>query len=129
MHFATVSPVLCLLSLALQSEAATLFVASYAGTLTTIDVSGHASQGRNLRQITQSDACAIPGSPPSWITLDAARDTLYCTNPGVDLPSGKLISIHVQRNGSLATLDTIDVPIYAAHSAIYNRGDTIGIAY
>jgi 6-phosphogluconolactonase (cycloisomerase 2 family) len=121
--------VIYVLSLAFKTEATRLFVASYAGTITTINVSKDHSSGYSLQETTSTLACALPGSPPSWIVLDKKGETLYCTNPGQDLPNGKLFSLDVEKNGSLTPLNSIDTPLSAAYAAIYNNNNALAVAY
>ena len=116
-------------------EASRLLVASYAGSITTIDVCNQRSNGYTLKKIAESRACAIPGPqldfPPSWINLDASGETMYCANPGEGLPSrvGTLFSLEVHHDGSLLPLANITIPTSAAHAAIYAGGSSLAIAF
>ena len=103
-----------------------LFAASYAGTIATLEFCGIASQSHSLELVSSSDVC---GPTPSWITLDSKRKTLYCTEAGVNTGVGTLYSLAIQPDSSLLPIGKISTPIGAAHSAIFDDGRAIAVAY
>lgn len=86
-----------LLATASLTSATNLFVASYAGTVTTLSLTEN-NGSYNLTQTAVSEDCA---PNPSWLTLDANRGLLFCLNEGLETTNGSLSSFLVNRNGSL----------------------------
>lgn len=123
--------VLILISV-VSAKTTRLFIASYAGTISTLELTDN-SKGYSLSKTSESRLCNLADgkSPPSWITLDANKNILYCLNPGEssELRSGMLFSLKIHENGTLSMLDSIAVPKSAAHAAIFDEGDSLGVAY
>ena len=118
----------CLLSDAVRlTMASRLFVASYAGTISTLNFSANSSSstGYTLDLIAQTDAV---GPNPSWLTLDQKRNILYCTEPGLMSTHGTLNSLAIEDNGTLALVNAVSTPIGAAYAGIYGEDDAIGVA-
>ena len=103
-----------------------LFVASYNGTISTLEFSRDASNNYSLCIVTSTTIC---GPNPSWITLDRTRGVLYCSEPGMKTGAGTLYSLSVQPDGSLVILDSLPTPIGAAHSALYSDNQALAVAY
>ena len=103
-----------------------LFVASYNGTISTLELIQDASNNYSLGIIASTTIC---GPNPSWITLDLARDVLYCTEPGMKTGAGTLYSFSVQPDGSLILLDSLATPIGAAHFALHSHNQALAVAY
>jgi hypothetical protein len=106
--------------------ASRLFVASYSGTITTLEFLGSNSSGYSLGIVEQTKAV----SPnPSSLTLDKSRKILYATEPGVNGPNGTLNSLAISSNGSLSLADSMATPQGAANARLYGKGQAIGAAY
>jgi 6-phosphogluconolactonase (cycloisomerase 2 family) len=78
-------------------SATDLFVSSYAGNVTTLSL-GFTNGSYSLEATSASSEC---GPNPAWLTLDAARGTLYCLNEGLTTPNGSLSSFTINGDGSL----------------------------
>lgn len=118
-----------LASVLLTSHAAAaanvLFVSSYSGKVTTLDL-GCSSASKNaaaavpqLRAISSTDGCA--GSP-SWLTLDHGKSTLFCIDEGLTTPLGSLSSFKTNADGSLGKLDKVSTPGGPVSGALYGPG-------
>ena len=107
-----------------------LFVASYAGTVTTLELSSSAQRGFSFEVIASTRACC---PKPSWITLDPERNVLYCTEPGVNgavkAANGTLHTFYIQPDGSLVPRGSTSTPVGAAYSALYSNNQALGVAY
>lgn len=86
-----------LLAIASLTSATTLFVSSYAGTVTSLSLT-EGNGTFSLNETFVSEECA---PNPSWLTLDANRGLLFCHNEGLQAPNGSMSSFLVNRNGSL----------------------------
>ncbi|KAI0900194.1 putative isomerase YbhE [Annulohypoxylon nitens] len=99
------------LGLAGSASATLLYVASYAGTVTTLRltlpnddcVDGTAA---TLATISNSTGC---GPNPSWLTLDYSKNILFCLDEGLNDPYGGVASFYVNDDGTLTTLNRIEV--------------------
>lgn len=97
-------------ALSAASSATNLFVSSYAGDVTTLSLAE--SNGKySLNATSANNGC---GPNPSWLTLDAARGTLYCLNEGLNTVNGSLSTFTINRDGSLKHVQnstTINGPV------------------
>ena len=118
------------LSLALPtaSSATLMYVTSYAGTLTTLNLTtpavGDNSSKASLAQVSVTDGCA--GST-SWLTLDSANNILYCLDEAFASPNGTLVTFRTSDNGTLTQLDkvpTLGGPV----SAVLYGSNATGLA-
>lgn len=105
-------------ALALTVSAAKLFVSSYTGNITTLELTQ--SKGTySLTQIQVSRGCA-PNS--SWLELDKKHGNLYCVDENFAGPNGSLHSFKVnQESGALKEVNCADIPLAPVHSTIYTN--------
>lgn len=99
-----------LLASAIPTSATNLFVASYAGTVTTLSLTER-NGTYALNETFVTEKCA---PNPSWLTLDANRGLLFCLNEGLETTNGSMSSFLVNRNGSLTFIKnetTISGPV------------------
>lgn len=112
---------LALTALPHASSATLLYVTSYAGTLTTLNLTlpaSNASTG-SLQAIASNNGCA---TSPSWLTLDHPKSVLYCLDEGLDRPNGTLSSYRTSANGTLVQLDKVDTLSGPVSAVIYGDG-------
>ncbi|KAI1420931.1 putative isomerase YbhE [Xylaria sp. FL1777] len=106
--------------LAGSTSATLLYVTSYAGTVTTLDlVEGAATK---LNTVASTTAC---GANPSWLTLDYSKSFVYCLDEAWGQPSGAITSFYTHANGSLlplATADLIAGPVNIAEFGVGGHG-------
>jgi len=118
----------CLLGAASLSSATTLFVASYAGTVTSLSLTENGGS-YSLNQTFVSNDCA---PNPSWLTLDANRGLLFCLNEGLETVNGSLSSFKVNRDGSLVHVQnttTISGPVSGVIYGAPAGGRAIALAH
>ncbi|KAG5999327.1 hypothetical protein E4U21_007064 [Claviceps maximensis] len=119
-----------LLFLAAMTQAAQLlYVSSYAGTLTTLNLSETCSYGCKeasttrgvplLRTMSSKNGCA--GSP-SWLTLDPAESVLYCIDEGLNSDNGSLSSFATSAHGDLKRLDKVKTLGGPVSGVLYGHG-------
>lgn len=102
-----------------------LFLISYAGTISSLALTHGGDPKQALKITAQSRAC-VPN--PSWLTLDADRRVLYCTEGGAAGP-GALKAFAIAADGALTETSSVPVPQGAAHHALYNGGQALGTAF
>jgi hypothetical protein len=102
-----------------------LFVSSYAGTITPLELSKK-STAYSLDVVAISRECT---PNPSWITLDRGGSVLYCTELGVRTENGTLNTLSIQNDGSLRKVDSIPTLIGAAFAGIYGHEQAMCIAF
>ncbi|KAK2590031.1 hypothetical protein QQS21_012284, partial [Conoideocrella luteorostrata] len=108
----TATPLSLLLAAAAAIQATSfLYVSSYNGKVTTLDLNGaRSTSGRAvgtvplLKAISSTDGCA---ESPSWLTLDRAKSTLFCIDEGLTSQNGSLSSFKTNADGSLTWLDKV----------------------
>lgn len=91
-----------LMALASGAAATRLFVTSYAGTLTTLDLS-KSPTGYDVHSVASTNSCS---PSPSWLTLDKPNKLLYCidenTSQGYPDGHGSVNSYLINDNGTLS---------------------------
>ncbi|KAK1771268.1 Lactonase, 7-bladed beta-propeller-domain-containing protein [Phialemonium atrogriseum] len=104
------------------TSASLLYVSSYAGTITTFNLSlsnlDHATEA-HLQPIASSDGCA---PNPSWLTLDYSNSTLYCLDEGLSSRNGSLSSYSTADDGTLVRLDKVTTILGPVSGVIYGTG-------
>ncbi|KND88710.1 Uncharacterized protein C18E5.01 [Tolypocladium ophioglossoides CBS 100239] len=117
-----------LLWTAAHASTSMLYVSSYSGKVTTLDLTTCSSSSSSssatagvpkLRTVSSTDGCA--GSP-SWLTLDHGRSTLFCVDEGLQSGGGTLSSFQTNADGTLAKLDKLDTPPGPVSGALLMRG-------
>ena len=119
-----ISSVLFALSATL-CRATNLYVASYAGNITTLQLTAE-SGSYQLQSVHENGGCA---PNPSWLTLDQSRGYLYCQDEGLTAPNGSLSSYSVAQDGKLTLLDKAATITGPVNSVIYgNRNGARALA-
>ncbi|KAH8890614.1 putative isomerase YbhE [Thozetella sp. PMI_491] len=103
-----------------------LFLISYQGTITTLRHSSGASPVDSLAEVASTRACE---PHPSWISLDRARGTLYCTEAGMATGKGALKAFSIAPDGTLVESSSVSTPHGAAHHITLNNGQAVAVAY
>lgn len=102
-----------------------LYVASHAGTVTTLDLQTSES-GATLEAISSTTECA---ANPSWLTIDQSKSLLYCADRGLTNPNGTLVSFQKTENGTLLPLGKLPTIKGAVSSVVYGKnGGGIALA-
>lgn len=103
------------------SSATLLYVTSYSGTLTTLNLTlpaANASAG-SLQAIATNNGCA---ESPSWLTLDHEKSVLYCLDEGLTGPNGTLSSYKTSANGTLTQLHKVKTLSGPVSGVLYGDG-------
>lgn len=81
-----------------------VYVSSYSGVISTLNLTTTAGRINQLTPIKTSNGCA---ANPSWLTLDRPNAVMYCTDEGFAGPDGSLSSFRTNSDGSLTRLGRI----------------------
>lgn len=118
-----------LLSSANQAVADLLYVSSYSGSVTTLNLTAAAggSTVPALKAVSSSQGC---GASPSWLTLDHANAVLYCLDEAVSGGQGSLASLRTNSDGSLTQLDLVKSVNGPVSAVIYGeKGNGLTMAH
>lgn len=100
-----------------------LYVASYSGLVTTLNLSvaEYRDTPVKLETLSTTDGCA--GSP-SWLTLDWYNGVLYCTDEGLkDGKHGSFASFATHENGTLTPLAKTSTVLGPVSAVMYGEWD------
>ncbi|KAI0904761.1 Lactonase, 7-bladed beta-propeller-domain-containing protein [Ustulina deusta] len=103
-----------------STSATLLYVTSYAGTVTTLNLVEGATT--KLETVASTTAC---GANPSWLALDYSKSFVYCLNEAWGQPTGAITSFYTHANGSLVPLATADLiagPVNIAEFGVGGHG-------
>lgn len=113
-------------SLVTSSLATNLYVSSYAGTITSLQLNQERNGAYSLTQIAVNNG-SYPN--PSWLTKDEYNDVVYCVDEGLTVPNGSLASYKTSRSGELTQIDRHTVISGPVHSVVYNGGSALAVAH
>ena len=106
--------------------AVNLYVASYAGDLTTLSLTTSPNNSYSLTEVASTTDC---GPNPTWLTIDTNRGLLFCLNEGLTSPNGSLSSFTISSNGSLTHIQNTTTISGPVAGVIYgDAADQRGIA-
>ncbi|MCJ1248667.1 hypothetical protein MMC30_005885 [Trapelia coarctata] len=105
--------------LASVASATNLFVSSYAGPVTTLELTRNASaKGYNLQTTSSTNECAYNAS---WLLFEPYHRVLYCIGEGLDSQTrGGLTVFSASDDGILKKTDQHDTPWGGVNAAIYH---------
>jgi 6-phosphogluconolactonase (cycloisomerase 2 family) len=103
-----------------------LYVSSYIGTITSLQLTRHPDASYSLTQVAVNDG-SYPN--PSWLTRDEHNGVVYCLDEGLTVLDGSLASYKTSASGVLTQIDrhsTINGPV---SSVVYNGGKALAVAH
>jgi len=106
--------------------ATTLYVSSYAGTITSLQLSQTASGSYSLSQVAVNNGSA---PNPSWLTLDEFNHVVYCLDEGLTVPNGSIASYSTSKSGELTQIDRHSVISGPVNSVVFNGGKALAAAH
>jgi len=103
-----------------------LYVSSYSGTISTLQLSQNVNGSYSLSTIAVNT-----GSPPnpSWLTKDEYNDVVYCVDEGLSVPDGSIVSYSTSSTGRLTQIDRHHTPNGHVRSNVYNGGKGLAVAH
>ena len=109
-----------------QASASLLYVASYSGFVTTLNLTQGEDGASSLDAVAESDGCA---TAPSWLTLDKENAVMYCMDEGFGTwPNGSFVSFQTNDDGTLTVLDK-EVTINGPVSSVPYGENSIAVAH
>jgi hypothetical protein len=113
-------------SLVTRGLATNLYVSSYAGTITSLQLN---HEGKGLYSLTEVDVNTGSQPNPSWLMKDEHNDVLYCVDEGLTVPNGSLASYKTSKSGELSQIDRHSVINGPVSSVVYNGGKALALAH
>ncbi|KIN00255.1 hypothetical protein OIDMADRAFT_125399 [Oidiodendron maius Zn] len=119
-------PSLPLSGLVTSVAAVNLYVSSYAGTITSLQLTQDTNGSYSLSQVAVNEDSA---PNPSWLTKDEYNDIIYCVDEGLTVPNGSLASYKTSPSGELTKIDRHTVISGPVSSVVYNGGKGLALAH
>ena len=119
-------PLLPLSGLVTSVAAVNLYVSSYAGTITSLQLTQDTKGSYSLSQVAVNEDSA---PNPSWLTKDEYNDVIYCVDEGLTVPNGSLASYKTSPSGELTKIDRHTVISGPVSSVVYNGGKGLALAH
>ncbi|KAI4157019.1 MAG: hypothetical protein L6R39_000835 [Caloplaca ligustica] len=97
-----------------------LYVSSYAGNITTLDLSAVGNSNYYLAKLDTNNGCA-PNA--SWLQIDVKHRNLFCLDEGFPVPNGSLTSFKIKNDDTGKTLAPVmhnSIPGSPVNSAIFH---------
>jgi hypothetical protein len=116
------------LPLGLVTSGATinLYVSSYVGTITSLQLSQHRNGSYSLNTVAVNHGSE---PSPSWLTKDEFNDFIYCVDEGLSVPNGSLASYKTSKEGKLTQIDRHSVIKGPVSSIVFNAGKALAVAH
>lgn len=94
---------------ATQAAADLLYVSSYDGKVTTLNLTSVSGpdRPRSIKAVATSKGC---GDNPSWLQLDHSAAVLYCIDEGFET-GGSLSSLRTNEDGTLTSLNKVSTKV------------------
>jgi hypothetical protein len=109
-----------------SAAAVNLYVSSYAGTITSLQLNQASNGSYSLTQVAVNDGSA---PNPSWLTKDECNGVVYCADEGLTVPNGTLASYKTSASGELSHIDHHSVISGPVSSVVYNGGKGLAVAH
>jgi hypothetical protein len=103
-----------------------LYVSSYIGTITTLQLSHNSNGSYSLNTIAVNDGSA---PNPAWLTKDEYNNFIYCVDEGLSAPKGSLASYKASEEGKLTQMDRHSVIKGPVSSVVFNGGKALAVAH
>lgn len=103
-----------------------LFISSYLGNVTTVDIAKLRDGNYSMEIIAETSGCT---ESPSWLTYDPLKSIVYCSDEGLTTPNGTLSSFKAKKDGTLAQLDKIETITGGVKNEIYGDDSSLAVAF
>lgn len=106
--------------------AVNLYVASYAGNITTLSLLQNPDSSYNLTQITTFNSST---HTPSWLTLNRQNNILYMVDEAVNATNGTVVTYRTSYTGHLTELSRVEDIGGGVFAAFYGSGSAVAIPH
>jgi Lactonase, 7-bladed beta-propeller len=106
--------------------ATNLYVSSYAGTITTLQLRQSAGGSYSLNSVAVNHGSA---PSPSWLTLNEDIGVVYCLDEGNTSPTGSIATYSTSPSGELTQINRQSVISGPVSSVVYNGGNALAAAH
>jgi 6-phosphogluconolactonase (cycloisomerase 2 family) len=108
------------------SRAVNLYVASYAGNITTLSLLQNRDCSYNL---TQTFTFNTSTHTPSWLTLNRQNDVLYMVDEAVNATNGTVVSYRTSYAGRLTEIQRVQDIGGGVYATFYGSGSALAVPH
>lgn len=112
--------------LASSALATNLYVSSYSGDITSLELSKSDDGSYALAVLAKNNGCA---PSPTWLEIDKNTGLLHCLDEGFGNPNGSVSSYTKSASGQLEILDRLDTIGGPVSTVVYNKGKAVAVAH
>jgi 6-phosphogluconolactonase (cycloisomerase 2 family) len=109
-----------------RSLAVNLYVASYAGNLTTLSLLQNPD---NSYHLTQTSTFNTSTNSPSWLTLNRQNNVLYMIDEAMSATNGTIVSYKTSFTGHLTEIQRVEAMEGGLHAAFYGSGSALAVPH
>lgn len=109
-----------------RSLAVNLYVASYAGNLTTLSL---LQSPDNSYHLTQTSTFNTSTNSPSWLTLNRQNNVLYMIDEAMSATNGTIVSYKTSFTGHLTEIQRVEAMEGGLHAAFYGSGSALAVPH
>ena len=109
-----------------RSLAVNLYVASYAGNLTTLSLQQNPDSSYHL---TQTATFNTSTNTPSWLLLNRQNNVLYMIDEAINATNGTIVSYKTSFTGHLTEIQRVKSMAGGLHAAFYGSGSALAIPH
>lgn len=115
------------MGLVTSSVATNLYVSSYAGTVTSLQLTCAYKRICSLTQVAVDNA---PGTAPSWLEKDKFNSVVYSLDEGFSGPNGSISAFRTSAAGQLVEIGSpLSVVSGPVSSITFNGGKALAVAH
>jgi len=103
-----------------------LYVASYAGNITSLSLLQNGDSSYNLTQTTTFNSST---HTPSWLTLDRQNNVLYMIDEAVNATNGTVVSYKTSYTGKLTEIQRVQDIGGGVHATFYGSGSALAVPH
>jgi 6-phosphogluconolactonase (cycloisomerase 2 family) len=108
------------------SRAVNLYVASYAGNITTLSLLQNRDCSYNL---TQTSTFNTSTHTPSWLTLNRQNNVLYMIDEAVNATNGTVVSYRTSYTGHLTEIQRVEDIGGGVYATFYGSGSALAVPH
>jgi len=111
------------------AHAVNLYVASYAGNITTLSLLENPSDSGSSYNLTQTATFNSSTHTPSWLTLNRQNNLLYMVDEAVNNTNGTVVAYKTSYTGVLKEVDRVEDIGGGVYAAFYGSGSAMAVPH